>query len=208
MKKNYKLFFSGLAISTIGALPLGTLNVFAMKISQAKGIAAGFAFSIGVLLIEMIYVFFTLKLFRFLLRKKKAMMVTRWISISIFFLIGISFFFPTHSIFLNSPSSLSFEFPFVTGLVMSAINPVQIPFWMGWNAILIERKILELNIEKGIVWILGIGCGTLLALSFFIMSGPSIVNWLGIESQLLNRLIGCIFLITGFIQLFLNLKKK
>ncbi|MEY2835770.1 MAG: hypothetical protein RLZZ557_1432, partial [Bacteroidota bacterium] len=71
MKKRIILFATAAAISSIGALPLGTLNLMASRISVMKGISAGFAFAWGVLLVEMVYVFFTLQLFQLLAAKKQ-----------------------------------------------------------------------------------------------------------------------------------------
>jgi hypothetical protein len=53
-----KIFFTGMLISFLGSLPLGTLNVAAMQIGITDGYTAAILFSLGSLLVEMIYVRF------------------------------------------------------------------------------------------------------------------------------------------------------
>ena len=51
-----RIFFTGLFISFLGCLPLGTLNIAAMQISVTDGIGPAINFSLGALLVEMLYV--------------------------------------------------------------------------------------------------------------------------------------------------------
>jgi threonine/homoserine/homoserine lactone efflux protein len=54
--KFFRIFFWGLLISFLGSLPLGTLNVAAMQIGIQESYQNAIWFSIGSLLVEMIYV--------------------------------------------------------------------------------------------------------------------------------------------------------
>ena len=51
-----KIFFTGMLVSFLGSLPLGTLNVAAMQISVSDGITAAILFSLGSLTAEIVYV--------------------------------------------------------------------------------------------------------------------------------------------------------
>ncbi|HEY1870482.1 MAG TPA: LysE family transporter, partial [Chitinophagaceae bacterium] len=51
-----RIFFTGMLISFLGSLPLGTLNVAALQIAITDGYIAAILFSLGSLLVEMIYV--------------------------------------------------------------------------------------------------------------------------------------------------------
>ena len=46
----------GGAISLLGTLPLGTLNIAAMQVSISEGVRQGIYFSLGVALVEVLYV--------------------------------------------------------------------------------------------------------------------------------------------------------
>ena len=56
MPKLLRIFITGLFISFLGTLPLGTLNIAAMQIAVSDGIWPALNFAIGVLLVEIIYV--------------------------------------------------------------------------------------------------------------------------------------------------------
>jgi threonine/homoserine/homoserine lactone efflux protein len=49
-----KIFFTGMLVSFLGSLPLGTLNIAAMQISVSDGIYAAILFSVGSLTAEII----------------------------------------------------------------------------------------------------------------------------------------------------------
>ena len=56
MHRLIRIFFTGMLISFLGSLPLGTLNVAAMQISVTENITQAMLFSLGSLLAEIIYV--------------------------------------------------------------------------------------------------------------------------------------------------------
>ena len=52
----FKIFLTGMLVSFLGSLPLGTLNIAAMQISISNGVVAAMLFSTGSLIAEIIYV--------------------------------------------------------------------------------------------------------------------------------------------------------
>ena len=56
MKGTLRIFFTGMFISFLGTLPLGTLNIAAMQISIAESVRNAILFSLGALTAEMVYV--------------------------------------------------------------------------------------------------------------------------------------------------------
>jgi threonine/homoserine/homoserine lactone efflux protein len=97
---------------------------------------------------------------------------------------------------------------FLLGFFMSAINPVQIPFWFGWSAILFEKKLLEPNPQQYFWYILGIGLGTLIGNCVFIYGGPLAAQAIGNNQKLIALIIGGIFAMTAILQIIMLIKKK
>jgi hypothetical protein len=91
---------------------------------------------------------------------------------------------------------------------MCAINPVQIPFWFGWSAVLFSKKILQPMAAQYNSYIVGIGIGTLMGNCVFIFGGRFLVKHIQNSQAYLNWVIGAIFTITAFIQLYKILKGK
>ncbi len=56
MRPLLKIFFIGMLISFLGSLPLATMNVAAMQIAISETIGTAMLFSLGSLLVEIIYV--------------------------------------------------------------------------------------------------------------------------------------------------------
>ena len=97
---------------------------------------------------------------------------------------------------------------FLLGMMMSAINPAQIPFWFGWSTVLFTKKILLPQKKHYNSYILGIGLGTLLGNSVFIFGGKWLVQRIANSQAYLNWIIGSIFAITAVIQLIKILMQK
>ena len=84
---------------------------------------------------------------------------------------------------------------------MSALNPMQVPFWFGWSTVLFNRGVLRQQPSDFNSYILGIGIGTFLGNSVFIFGGRLLVERLNANQHLLNWIIGGIFTVTAVIQL-------
>jgi hypothetical protein len=97
---------------------------------------------------------------------------------------------------------------YALGAMLSAINPVQIPFWFGWSTVLFTKNILAPKNSFYNLYIVGIGIGTLLGNFVFIFGGKWIVTMLNGNQNLLNWIIGGIFSVTAIIFLIKILTHK
>ena len=197
-------------VSFIGSLPLGTLNIAAMQISIAKGVTTAMWFSLGSLLVEIIYVRISLVGMDWVRKQEKILKMLEWITFFIVAALAISSFYSamhpgvgSGNIILNSTMPA-----FFLGASMCAVNPVQIPFWFGWSTVLFTKKILLPQPRFYNLYILGIGIGTFLGNCVFIFGGLLIASRIGNNSSIINWIVGSIFAITAIIQLIRILRKK
>lgn len=96
---------------------------------------------------------------------------------------------------------------YLLGAMLSAINPVQIPFWFGWSTVLFTKNILLPKNSFYNIYITGIGLGTLIGNCVFIFGGKWIVEKLNGNQSLMNWIIGGIFAFTAvifFIKILMN----
>lgn len=210
MRHLWKVFFTGMLVSFIGSLPLGTLNVAAMQVSVSDGIAAAMLFSAGSLTAEIIYVRLSLVAMDWIRKQEKIFKILEWVTLAIVLALAVSSFYaamhPSESNnTILSKSTLPY---FVLGLTMSALNPVQIPFWFGWSTILFTKKILLPRQDHYNTYIIGIGLGTFLGNCIFIFGGLLIASKINNNQHILNWVIGGIFTITALVQLWRIFKKK
>lgn len=205
----FRIFCTGLLVSFLGSLPLGTLNIAAMQISITDGVTDAILFSCGSLLVEIVYVRLSLVAMDWVRKQEKIFKILEWVTVGIVVALAISSFYAALHPKVEKNIILSSTLPrFVLGVVMSAVNPVQIPFWFGWSTVLFTKKILLPRKDHYNIYIVGIGLGTLIGNCVFIFGGLLIASSLSNNQHILNWVIGGIFAITAIIQLWRILKKK
>ncbi|MGB3006195.1 MAG: LysE family transporter [Chitinophagaceae bacterium] len=204
-----KILFTGMLVSFIGSLPLGTLNIAAMQISVSNGITAAILFSAGSLLVEIIYVRISLVAMDWIRKQERILKALEWVTLVIVLALALSSFYAALHPHVKKNIVLDSPLPkFVLGLVMSAVNPVQIPFWFGWSTVLFSKKVLLPRQDHYNFYIIGIGIGTFIGNCIFIFGGLIIANKINNNQDVLNWVIGGIFTVTALIQLWKIIKKK
>lgn len=204
-----KILFWGFLISFIGTLPLGTLNVAAMQIAITDGVSPAIWFSAGALTAEIIYVRISLVAMDWVRKHEKLLKALEWATLIIVLALAVSSFWAAlhpkveKNIILSNSMHRG-----ILGLLMSSLNPVQIPFWFGWSAVLFSKNILRPGFWHYNAYMLGIGAGTFLGNCVFIFGGRLLIDEFNAGQHLLNWIIGGVFLITAIIQFFKILWKK
>ena len=203
------IFFIGMLISFLGSLPLGSLNVSAMQIAITENIKKAIQFSLGVALVEILYVRLSLTGIDWVIAHQQLFYILEWITVFLFIILAISSFWvarkkntATKNILLNNTMNR-----FWLGFTMSAINPVQIPFWFIWSTYLFSNKILLPVPSYFNVYIAGIGTGTLTGLAIFIFAGRWLLAKLHASQRIINIIVGIVFIISAAIQLYRVLYK-
>ncbi len=197
-------------ISFLGSLPLGTLNVAAMQIGIQESIKNAIYFSLGSLLVEMVYVRISLVGIDWVRKQKKLMKAMEWITLIIIIALAVGSFVAASKSGGAAKNVLlqNNMHRFLLGMFMCAINPVQIPFWFGWSTVLFAKKILEPKHSQYNSYIIGIGLGTLAGNCVFIFGGKWMVQKIANSQQYLNWVIGGIFALTALIQLIKMMRHK
>jgi threonine/homoserine/homoserine lactone efflux protein len=202
MPKVLKVFYWGLFISFLGTLPLGTLNITATQIAVQESLLKAVYFAVGCLITEMIYVRLSLVGINWVRRQVKLMKAMEWITLIIILAMAAGSFIAASkgaegqkNVILNN------QLPrLLLGMLMSALNPVQVPFWFGWSTVLFQKGVLTGGNQQYNIYISGIGLGTLLGNFVFIFGGNWIVSSIHNSGAYLNWIIGCIFAVTALIQ--------
>src|SRR3954447_11777067 len=78
-----RIFFTGMIISFVGSLPLGSLDVAAMQISITDGYSHALSFAIGILLVEIVYVRISLVAMDKIRRHEKILKALEWVTLFI-----------------------------------------------------------------------------------------------------------------------------
>ena len=175
-----------------------------MQISISDGYAAAMSFGIGMLLVEMIYVRISLVAMDKIRKQEKILKALEWVTLLVIVALAVSSFIAAAKNDAQAKNILlSNTMPrFVLGLLMSALNPLQIPFWFGWSTVLFTKKILLPRNDHYNIYISGIGLGTFLATCVFIFGGKFIVEKLNANQNTLHLVIGVIFSVTALFRIY------
>jgi threonine/homoserine/homoserine lactone efflux protein len=204
-----RILITGLFISFLGTLPLGTLNIAAMQISISDGTRPAIYFALGALLVEVIYVRISLVAMDWVRKRKKLFRFLEWFTVLIITALAVSSFIAAADPEEKKNVLLSYSFHrFWLGVLLSALNPVQIPFWFGWSTVLFTKKILQPKNSHYNVYIIGIGVGTFIGNLVFIFGGRLLVDRLNNNQHIIQYVIGTIFAITAIIMFWKMIKKK
>jgi threonine/homoserine/homoserine lactone efflux protein len=204
-----KIFFTGMLVSFVGSLPLGTLNVAAMQISVIDGVTSAMLFSVGSLIAEVIYVRISLVAMDWVRKQELFFRILEWVTLVIVLALAAFSFYAALHPSESENKILSSSMPkILLGFTMSAVNPVQIPFWFGWSTVLFSKKILLPRNDHYNSYIIGIGIGTFAGNLVFIFGGQFIADKINNNQDILNWIIGGIFTITAGVQVWKMLQKK
>ncbi len=180
-----------------------------MQIGIQESIAQAMYFSLGSLLVEMIYVRLSLVGVDWIRKQEKLMKAMEWFTLLIIVALAVGSFVAAakdneaKNVFLNNNMHR-----FLLGMFMCAINPVQIPFWFGWSTVLFNKKVLEPVQRHYNIYILGIGLGTLIGNCLFIFGGKWLVQRIENSQAYLNWVIGGVFALTAIIQAIKMIRHK
>ena len=209
MPKLLRIFITGLFISFLGTLPLGTMNIAAMQISVSDGLRPAIYFATGVLIVEIIYVRLSLVAMDWIRKRQKLFRFLEWVTLLIIVALAVSSFVAAADPVVKKNIVLSNTLHrFWLGMMMSALNPVQIPFWFGWSTVLFTKKVLLPKNSHYNIYIGGIGIGTFAGMCLFVFGGRLLVDTLNSRQDVLSWILGSIFAITAIIQAWRMLKKK
>jgi threonine/homoserine/homoserine lactone efflux protein len=172
-------------------------------------VAAALLFAAGALVAEVVYVRISLVAMDWVRKQQRILKMLEWFTFFVVLALAISSFYTAlYPGVQKNPILNNSLHPFFLGLLMSAINPVQIPFWFGWSTVLFTKNILRPQTDYYNTYIAGIGIGTLLGNCVFIFGGRLIAESITHNQNILNYVIGGIFAITALIQLIKILRKK
>ena len=167
--KALKNIIVGFLVSFVGSIPLGYLNIIGFEIYSKSGIYSLIPYLAGVVCVEVLVIYFTLIFAKKILENKK---ILKWIEIfSIVFLLVLActFFFRNE----NNNGNLLLKYiaysPFFIGIILSSLNFIQIPFWIGWNLYLVNEKYIDLDNKLKYIYITGTLFGTFFGMLTFVL---------------------------------------
>jgi len=190
-------------ISFLGSLPPGTTNVIMMQLSATTNYKVAGWFAFGCMIAEVVCVYVCVKVMDRISQSRLFIKSMEWVSLLVIAWLVISSFSSVKEVPI--PKNMP---PLVFGFLLMAINPVQIPFWVGWTTILIESKRLPVDGKDNALYIIGIAIGSLVASLLFILGGRGIAVWIDGQESLLQWTFGVALILIAGVQVFKIIKNR
>jgi len=193
---------AGFLVSLIGSLPLGSLNVTAMHIAAQEGLRKSFLFALGVVLTEVIYLRITLAGVDRVMAHRSLFLVLQWLTVALLLALAIGSFRAAYRQSGGKNVLIQNNVPrFFLGSAMSALNPMQFPFWAGWALLLISRHTLQPCNAAYNIFTVSAGFGTLAALLVFIFFGRRLSGRMLANQKKVQLIMGMLFSLLFVYQL-------
>jgi hypothetical protein len=192
----------GCGISLSGSLPLGNLNMGAMYIAGRENVKQAYLYSLGVVIVELMYLCITIVAIKQVADNIQVFAWLQWGAVFFLVLLAISSF---RAVAIPKMKNLAFDNNvnrLLLGMGMSTVNPMQFPFWAGWVTWLMFNHHIGVHSGDYGFFIAGVGVGTLMALSLFIVGGKYFSKQLQANNRLVNIVMGILFLCMAGYQVY------
>ena len=200
---NIKNILVGFLVSFIGSIPLGYLNVIGFEIYKYQGLITTIFYLVGVICIEFFVIYCTLI---FANRLNLNIKLTKYIEgFSIVFMFVLAYLFYCNAAKTenqgNEFSHFGYWATFTTGIVLSGLNFIQIPFWTSWNLYLLNGKYIEISGNRKYFYVFGTVVGTFSGMIALILSLNFFTNQTDfLAKYLMKAIIPLVFLGLGIYQ--------
>jgi threonine/homoserine/homoserine lactone efflux protein len=195
----------GILISFLGQLPVGYINLIAIKTTVEQSVKAALLFALGIAIVEALYLSIIMYSLYWIFTNKFIYQLIQVFTGFVFIGLGIISFLKwknnkakNHFVSKKYP-----HHPFLNGIVLSCINFAQFPFWLLWTSYLINTKILTTNTNQYPAFIIGTGIGTMLGLIIYIFGGKYLLSKKNNLIPYVDLLIAIFFIIAGLYQIYL-----
>ncbi len=198
MKQYSIIFFWGMIISFLGTLPPGALNITATQIAAQKGQEAALVFAAASMLAEIIIVRLALTGVKQIIAKRRLFQILEIITAALLLAMTIGCFIAAAK--MGGIANILPDYhlpPFATGLFMTFINPLHIPFWLGWTSVLMNKGIMSPAPVQYNWYIAGIGLGTFLGFLAFVFAGQVLLSEFENNQFVICLIVGFILMIVA-----------
>lgn len=199
-----ELFFSAMLVSFLGQLPFGNMNLTATQLAVQEGLKNAWTYSIGIVIIEVVYLRMALTAMDWVVENKLIFTILSWLTVVVFLALGIL------SLIMASRQSKEMKGlllnnnmnRFLLGVSVSAINPVQIPFWFIWSTQFISLGILKTTNTDFNLFTGGAAIGSIAGLAVYIYGGKWVIKKMKASNRQLNIFMAIIFILAAMYQLY------
>lgn len=190
----------GFVMSFVGSVPLGYLNLAGYEMLRREGVEAFWQYVVGVVCVEVFVIYFTLVFAGKLLERKRLIKYIELFSIAFMLTLAVLFFVKS-----DDKSDAFFlryfnHAPLVTGVLLSAMNFMQLPFWTGWNLYLVNKHWIYTHGWLKLPYVAGTLLGTAAGIALIAMGLDQAGRSAAFSQSIMPFLFPAVFLLLALWQ--------
>lgn len=190
-----QVFLAGLIFSFLGSIPPGTMNLAILQLGLEHKIKIALRFSIAVAIIEYPYAWIAVVFEDWVTSSPVIIENFQLITAIVMTVIGLFTIWSA-----RKPSNFSVKFNesgFRRGLVLSVLNPMAIPFWIGITAYLKAQGWIDLSATVLLhSYVFGTSVGVLLLLILFTFLAKRLSHYVS-DNKVVKLVPGITLLVLG-----------
>jgi threonine/homoserine/homoserine lactone efflux protein len=190
---NYILhIFYGVLMAYFGLISPGMLNMTALKISMNTGKIEGLKFSIGASLVVFFQAGIALYFADYFTNNPKVIAILKIAAVFIFFALAV-FFFMLSKKDLNPKATNEKNNFFVKGILMSSINMLAIPFYLGISIYLSSKDKIIMEQPYILLFVFGASLGSFLIFYTYMVFAKIINDKVSFIAKNINLILSLLF---------------
>lgn len=190
-----QVFLIGVVFSFIGSIPPGTLNLCVLQLGLEKKIGAALRFALAVAIIEYPYAWIAVEFEKWITTSPAVIENFQLLTAIVMTIIGVLNIWAA-----QKPTEFTNRFNesgFRRGLVLSILNPMAIPFWIGITAYLKAQGWIDLSSGLKLhLYVFGTSVGAMILLTLFTYLARRLSAYVT-QSKLVKLLPGLTLLVLG-----------
>lgn len=193
--------FYGIIMAYFGLISPGMLNMTALKIRISIGKNQSIQFAAGAAFVVFFQAGIALFFADVLVQNPKVVATLKIIGIVVFFLLSL-FFFKLSKNKTNTQNRVKSENYFFKGLVLSSMNMLAIPFYLGVSIFLASKEKILIQMPFIFYFILGASLGSFLLFVSYIKFADLIEKRISFIAKNINLILSVLFFILGIFTIF------
>lgn len=190
-----QVFIAGLIFSFLGSIPPGTLNLAVLQLGMEYKIKTALRFSLAVAIIEYPYAWIAVVFEDWVTSSPLIIDNFQLITAVVMIVIGVFTLWSA-----RKPSEFSVRFNesgFRRGIILSILNPMAIPFWIGITAYLKAQAWIDLSTQSLLhSYVFGTSVGVMILLVLFTFLARRLAGYVK-DNQYVKLVPGFTLLILG-----------
>jgi len=192
-------FILGLLLNAIGYIPPGNINLTVVQITINRGLKQALSFIAAFGFVEIIFTLLMMRFVQWLALTIELDNIIDVVMIFLFLILGIVTWKSRKAMPKNDYSHRdSIKY----GMLLGALNPMQVPYWLFVGTYLISHEWIEIGYLSLIIFSIGSGIGAALALYGFARFACYVKGKFDLSSYIINKSIALLFFGLSSFQIF------